>query len=112
VRLRRAALPALLAANRTSIPVIAPVPASGATTAGSATPAGGASPVAVGAARPFRPRPRVVAPPSGEPRDRLMALTGALVAHDPPTLIGPVDASEAADALLAYLRRNGYLRPS
>jgi electron transfer flavoprotein beta subunit len=31
------------------------------------------------------------------------------VAHDPPTIIGPVDAPEAADALLAFLDRHGYL---
>jgi electron transfer flavoprotein beta subunit len=38
-----------------------------------------------------------------------LSLTGALVAHEPPTIIGPVGASEAADALLAFLARHGYL---
>lgn len=98
IRLRRAALPALLAANRTQAPVVvAP-----ARRPGSAS-------VSLGAVRPFRPRPAVVPPPTGSPRDRLLTLTGATVAHDPPTVVGPVDAAEAADALLAYLRRNGYL---
>jgi electron transfer flavoprotein beta subunit len=52
----------------------------------------------------------VVAPPEeDDPRLRLLALTGALVAHDPPTVVGPVDAPAAADALLDYLHRHGYL---
>jgi electron transfer flavoprotein beta subunit len=38
-----------------------------------------------------------------------LELTGALVAHDPPTIVGPVGAVEAADALLAFLGRHGYL---
>jgi electron transfer flavoprotein beta subunit len=38
----------------------------------------------------------------------LLDLTGALVVHDPPTLIGPIDAAGAADELLDYLRRHGY----
>ena len=49
-------------------------------------------------------------PPQGEdPRIRLLALTGALVAHDPPTVIGPVGADRAADELLGFLVRHGYL---
>jgi electron transfer flavoprotein beta subunit len=31
------------------------------------------------------------------------------VAHEPPTIIGPVEAAEAADALLSFLARHGYL---
>jgi hypothetical protein len=49
------------------------------------------------------------APPQDDPRLRLLALTGALVAHEPPTLIGPIGASEAADQLLGFLVRHGYL---
>jgi electron transfer flavoprotein beta subunit len=100
VRLRRASLPATLRAERATIPV---APAS--VGAGAAT-----GRVTVGAPRPFRPRTRLVAPPTGgNARARLMELTGALVAHDPPTIVGPVDAPGAADALIAYLTRNGYL---
>ncbi len=51
-------------------------------------------------ARPFRPRTRVVPPPDGQdPRTRMLALTGVLETHDPPTVVGPVDAAAAADAL-------------
>jgi electron transfer flavoprotein beta subunit len=49
------------------------------------------------------------APEGDDPRLRLLALTGALVAHDPPTVVQPADAVEAADVLLAYLVRHGYL---
>ncbi|MDT3442348.1 MULTISPECIES: mycofactocin-associated electron transfer flavoprotein beta subunit [unclassified Pseudofrankia] len=97
LRLRRAALPALLAAGDAPVPAARPT-----------RPAVGA--VEVVDVRAYRPRARVVPPPAGAtPRDRLLALTGALVAHDPPTIIGPTDAGQAADALVAYLVRNGYL---
>ena len=60
--------------------------------------------------RPFPPRTRVLPAPEGDdPRIRLLALTGALVAHDPPTVVGPVGAAEAADELIAFLVRHGYL---
>jgi hypothetical protein len=49
------------------------------------------------------------APAGDDPRIRLLELTGALVAHDPPTIVGPVGAVEAADALLAFLARHDYL---
>ena len=39
-------------------------------------------------------------PADDDPRLRLLALTGALVAHDPPTVVHPADAAEAADVLL------------
>ena len=49
-------------------------------------------------------------PPEGDdPRLRLLALTGALVAHDPPTVVQPESAAEAADVLLDFLVRHGYL---
>jgi electron transfer flavoprotein beta subunit len=64
----------------------------------------------VGASQAFTPRTRVLpAPHDEDPRIRLLALTGALVAHDPPTLIGPVGADEAADELVGFLVRHGYL---
>ncbi len=49
------------------------------------------------------------APEGHDARARVLALTGALVAHDPPTVIGPVGASSAADALIDFLVRHGYL---
>jgi electron transfer flavoprotein beta subunit len=49
------------------------------------------------------------APAGDDARIRLLELTGALVAHDPPTIVGPVGAEEAADALLAFLDRHDYL---
>lgn len=98
VRLRRSALPAALAARETPVPVAAPT----------SDPPDGR--VTVGAVAPFRPRTRVVpGPTASDPRLRLLALTGALDEHDPPTVVGPVGASEAADVLLAYLDRHGYL---
>lgn len=101
VRLRRASLPATLAAGRTAVP-LAPAPAMVAH--------GGTGPVTAGPPVPYRPRTRVIPPPdSVEPRQRLLSLTGALVAHEPPTIIGPVDAEQAADALLSFLARHGYL---
>ncbi|ADP82671.1 mycofactocin-associated electron transfer flavoprotein beta subunit [Pseudofrankia inefficax] len=99
VRLRRASLPALLATGDAPIPAVEP--------AGDADLAGA---VRVESVRAYRPRTRVVPPPAGAtPRDRLLALTGALVAHEPPMIVGPASAAEAADALLAYLTRAGYL---
>jgi electron transfer flavoprotein beta subunit len=53
----------------------------------------------------------VPAPDSPDPRNRLLALTGALVAHDPPVVVGPVGPAEAADELIGFLVRHGYLEP-
>jgi electron transfer flavoprotein beta subunit len=95
VRLRRASLPASLKAASASVPVVdVPLPTSR---------------VRIIASRPSRPRPRHLPAPTGTPRERLLALTGALLAHEPPTVVGPVDAPEAADALLDFLVRHGYL---
>jgi electron transfer flavoprotein beta subunit len=106
LRLRRASLPAALAANRAPVPV---VETAGAAAGGRGSAGGG---VTVTAARAFRPRTRVVQQPTGTtPRERLLALTGALVAHEPPTIVGPTDAATAADTLIAYLTRAGYLTP-
>ena len=100
VRLRRAPLTAALAAGDVEIPVASlPADAHGLPRDRLRHDGG----------RPYRPRTRVVAPPaSAVPRDRLLDLTGALVVHDPPTLVGPIDAAGAADALLDFLRRHGY----
>ncbi|MCW2500401.1 MAG: Electron transfer flavoprotein alpha/beta-subunit, partial [Frankiales bacterium] len=68
-----------------------------------------ASTVRVLQVRPTRPRPRQMPAPSGSPRERLLALTGALLSHQPPTVVGPVGAAEAADVLLEFLARHGYL---
>ena len=98
VRLRRASLPATLAAVDATIPV-AP---------GGITPTPPAATIKAGAPQPYRPRTHPVAAPPGDTRDRLLALTGALVAHDPPRVVGPIGAGEAADELLAYLTAHGY----
>jgi len=104
VRLRRAPLRAALAAAGAVVPVAAPLAAPHA-----ALPAGAAAPaLRIGGPRPYRPRTSLVAAPTGDSQQRLLSLTGALVAHDPPRLVGPIDADGAADELLAYLARHGY----
>ena len=95
VHLRRASLPASLAAAEEPVQVVEAAPP--------------APRVRVVQARPARPRPRQVAAPTGSARERLLALTGALLSHEPPTVVGPVDAPEAVDALLDFLVRHGYL---
>jgi len=95
VRLRRASLPASLAAAAAAVPVVRAAVAP--------------SRVRVVQARPAKPRPRHLPPPTGSPRERLLQLTGALLAHEPPTVVTPKDAAEAADVLLDYLARHGYL---
>lgn len=95
VRLRRASLQSSLDAALHTVPVVS-VPAL-------------RSRVRVVRSRPLRPRPRHIAAPTGTPRERLLALTGALLSHDPATIVGPVDAPGAVDALLEFLVRNGYL---
>lgn len=95
LRLRRASLPAALMAAKAEVPVAAVTVRPGA--------------VRVVQARPARPRPRHLPAPTGTSRERLLALTGALLSHEPPTVVGPVDAAGAADALLDFLVRHGYL---
>ncbi len=95
VRLRRASLPAALAAAGADVPVVGITPRT--------------STVRVLRARPARPRPRHLPAPTGSARERLLALTGALLSHEPPTVIGPVSAAEGADVLLEFLVRGGYL---
>ena len=105
VRLRRASLAGALAVDGVPTPVDRSL--------GVAEAAGhssGSGPLHIGATRPYAPRTRVLPPPVGDdPRVRLLALTGALVAHDPPTVVYPADVAEAADVLLAFLAHHGYL---
>ncbi len=95
VRLRRASLPDSLAAASAEVPVVqVRLPASR---------------VRILQVRPLRPRARHVPAPTGNARERLLALTGALLSHDPPVVVGPVDAAGAVDAFLEFMTRNGYL---
>jgi electron transfer flavoprotein beta subunit len=105
VRLRRASLAGALAVDGSPIPVDRSL----AVAEGTGNDAGLLL-SHIGGTRPFTPRTRLVPPPAGEdPRLRLLALTGALVAHEPPVVVHPADAAEAADVLLAFLARHGYL---
>jgi electron transfer flavoprotein beta subunit len=108
VRLRRASLSGALSAEGVPVPVDpSPQVAAGFDPAVLAPVAGG---VEIGATAPFRPRTRIVpGPDDDDPRIRVLALTGALAAHDPPTVVEPADATEAVDVLLAFLERHGYL---
>ena len=96
-RLRRAALPALLA------DLDMPIPVARATTV-STVPR-----VRVLAVHPYRPRPRRLPAPSGGTIRRLQELTGALAERTPPTVVGPLAPGPAAEELLTYLRHHGYL---
>lgn len=95
-RLRRAALPGLLAARQAVIETAA---------AGEAEPRGR---VRVLRTAPYRPRPKALPPPEGAPRDRLLALTGSLSERTPPRVV-QATADEAADELIGYLKDQGYL---
>ena len=95
-RLRRAPLPAVLAARRAKIPVH--------------TPPDPVRPrIRVGAVRPYRPRPRPCPTPEGTAHARMLALTGALIDRTPPRMVAPPDPASAADELLAFLGEHGYL---
>ena len=97
LRLRRAGLPAVLASGDAVIPVARPPAATAARR------------VRVLGAYPYRPRPRELPGPSGSALHRTLELAGALAQRTPPTVLGPLPAGQAADELLAYLRRWGYL---
>jgi electron transfer flavoprotein beta subunit len=97
VRLRRAALPAVLATRECEIPVA------------QAPGVSPAQPVRLLGMSPHRPRPHEIARPSGTALHRVLELTGALEQRTPPTVIGPLSPEDAVDELLDYLRRNGYL---
>lgn len=97
-RLRRAALTRVIEARKATVEV-RPAP----------TPVGAPhlAPTRVG---PYRPRARTLPPPSLtlSPRERVLALTGALVERTPPqTLV--LEAPEAAERILDQLRTWGYL---
>ena len=96
VFLRRAGLAATLASGQATIAV---APAHGTTAA---------QRIRV-SAHPYRPRPRELPGPSGTALHRTLELTGALVERNPPTVLGPLSPAQAADELLSYLRRHGYL---
>ncbi|MHB1713141.1 MAG: mycofactocin-associated electron transfer flavoprotein beta subunit, partial [Acidimicrobiales bacterium] len=110
VMLRRASLAALLAA-----PPVGPIGIEAVNGPDAGGPGGGAGSdpipaIVAGPVRPFRPRTRIVpAPDSPDPRLRLLALTGALTNRYPPIVVGPIDTAGAADALVAFLVRHGYL---
>jgi len=98
-RLRRADLDGLLRARTAPIEVV-PAPEA------AAAPWADVPPLRTG---PYRPRPRVLPPPEGgSARERILALTGALVDRTPPELVTLAPAA-AADRLLAQLRTWGYL---
>jgi electron transfer flavoprotein beta subunit len=99
VRLRRAGLPATLASGHAVIPV-------------ASAPTAAAHRVRVLGTHPYRPRPRELPGPSGSALRRMLELTGALTERTPPTVLGPLSAGQAADELLGYLRRRGYLAAS
>jgi len=99
VRLRRAGLPAALATASTAITV-------------ASTPAATARRIRVLGAHPYRPRPRELPEPVGTALRRTLELTGALVQRTPPAVLGPLSPGQAADELLGYLRRHGYLAES
>lgn len=96
-RLRRASLAAALGARRARIDVQQPPLA--------------ASVVHVPSrSGPFRPRPRVLPPPPADlsPRERVLALTGALVERTPPKRV-VLEPEEAAGLLIEQLREWGEL---
>ncbi|WP_457031934.1 mycofactocin-associated electron transfer flavoprotein beta subunit [Kitasatospora sp. P5_F3] len=97
-RLRRAALPALLAARTAEIPVATvalPEPR---------------QPVRLSPARPYRPRPLVLPAPVGaDPLARIRALTETDRPRTAARVITPAGPVEAVDELLGYLREHGYL---
>ena len=99
VRLRRAGLAAALATASTAITV-------------ASTPAATARRIGVLGAHPYRPRPRELPEPVGTALRRTLELTGALVQRTPPAVLGPLSPGQAADELLGYLRRHGYLAES
>lgn len=99
LRLRRAPLDGLLTAKAATVEVR------------SAPGAHHAAPRPPAEAAPYRPRARELPPPPPDlsARERVLALTGALVERTPPELL-TLEPAEAADRLLAQLRTWGYLQ--
>ena len=101
LRPRRAGLPATLAARNTEIPVARPELPLGRFPGGQ---------VKAGTVRAYRPRARVLPIPAADhARDRIVALTNALAATGAATVVTPPDAAAAADLVLDYLDKHGYL---
>ncbi|MEV0598874.1 mycofactocin-associated electron transfer flavoprotein beta subunit [Streptomyces sp. NPDC050315] len=99
VRLRRAALPALLASRTAAVPAVT-------------VPGVPGHRVQAGSVHPYRPRPRPLPPPTAaDPRARLRVLTGADAGARRTTarIVAPETPAAAADALLAELRAHGCL---
>ena len=96
-RLRRASLAAALGAKRSAIDVRQPALAATVVQVPSRS-------------GPFRPRARVLPPPPSDlsARERVLALTGALVERTPPKRV-VMEPKEAADFLLEQLREWGEL---
>jgi electron transfer flavoprotein beta subunit len=97
VRLRRADLPSVLGELQAPVPV---------THTAAVTAAARVQTLAV---HPYRPRPRELPAPAGGKNRRLRELTGALAERTPPTVLGPLSPGAAAEELIGYLRRHGYL---
>lgn len=98
VRLRRAALPAVLAARDAAVEVL--------TASMDETPA--TNRVRIVRRGPYRPRARILPAPAGpDARARVLSLTGALAERTPPRML-TVDPEAGADELIAYLREAGY----
>jgi electron transfer flavoprotein beta subunit len=101
LRPRRAGLPAMLAARNTGIPVVRPVIPQCSIYSGT---------VQAGPIRAYRPRARILPiPAADQARDRIVALTSALAAGGSATVVTPPDAGAAADLVLDYLSKHGYL---
>ncbi|MBV9662084.1 MAG: mycofactocin-associated electron transfer flavoprotein beta subunit [Acidimicrobiales bacterium] len=101
VRLRRAGMAralsaAALASGTSHVPVAEGVEGAG------------PGDVRFGSPRPYRPRTQPVVAPSGDPRQRLLTLTGALARREPARVTGPVSPGQAAAELLAFLERTGF----
>ncbi|MER5263848.1 mycofactocin-associated electron transfer flavoprotein beta subunit [Actinosynnema sp. NPDC002837] len=97
VRLRRGALPAVLAARQAVIPVVSPGVRAD-------------HRVTVTSVRPYRPRPRVLpAASTASHHERILALSGPTGPKVRSRVVTPGTPQAAADELLAFLREHGYL---
>ncbi|MGI5472183.1 mycofactocin-associated electron transfer flavoprotein beta subunit [Streptomyces sp. CA-132043] len=96
IRLRRAALPALLTSRTAAVPAVT-------------VPVGPDHRVQAGPVHPYRPRPRPLSPPTAaDPRERLRILTGTGARPTTARIVAPETPAAAAEVLLAELRAHGY----